>query len=102
MKTMNVIDRKFKIMAVNPCKMHTLYTEENSVLFCAHDVALLPALKAYKLECEKLNCGVDHIESIELLMGRVHEYQANNMDKVKIPDTETDCEIDRCIGGVGV
>jgi len=92
-----IIDRKFRIMAVNPCKMHTLYTEENSILLCAHDAALIPTLKAYKSECEKLGCEPEHLESIDLLIDRVKVYQVNV--GVKTADTDTDCEIDRCIGG---
>ncbi len=90
-----MIDRKFKILAVNPCKGKH-YTEENSMLFCAKDKALLPALYAYREACEKLGCGSEHLESILLLIGRVGEYQR---EECRIPDTETDCEIDRCIGG---
>lgn len=96
----NVIDRKFKIMAVNPCKMHTLYTEENSILLCAHDEAVPYALKAYRDKCASLGCAEEHLESIDLLIERVLTHQLET--KHKKPDTDTDCEIDRCIGGVGV
>ena len=88
-------DRKFKNLAINPCK-GTIYTEENSILFCAQDKALLPTLAAYKKECEKLGCGPEHIESITLLSERIAKFQESY---THIPDTETDCEIDRCIGG---
>ncbi|MCP4493266.1 MAG: hypothetical protein GY820_39080 [Gammaproteobacteria bacterium] len=93
----NVIDRKFKILAVNPCKLGSVYTEEDGVFFCAKDRALVPALMAYKNSCEFLGCGKEHIESIELLTERVLAYQINV--ECRIPDTETDCEIDRCISG---
>jgi len=94
-----VVDRKFKILAVNPCK-GSHYTEENAVLFCAKDAALPVALEAYKKECARLQCNTEHIESIELLIERVKEYQENI--SYHIPDTETDCEIRRCIGGEGL
>jgi len=94
------IDRKFRILAVNPCKADSVYTENEGVFFCAHDAALIPAIKAYREECVKLRCNPEHIESINLLIERVSEYQDNI--KSKTPDTDTDCEIDRCLGGIGV
>jgi len=93
-----VIDRKFRILAVNPCKANSVYTEDDGIFFCAHDTALPAALEAYKHECIRFKCGKEHIESIELLQKRVDDYQLHNC---KVPDTDTDCEIDRCIGGVG-
>jgi hypothetical protein len=91
-----MIDRKFKILAINPCK-GKIYTEENAVLFCAKDKALLPALYAYHKACETLKCGPEHLESILLLIGRVGDFQRDI--GCRVPDTETDCEIARCIGG---
>ena len=96
---MKAIDRKFRILAVNPCKPNHTYTENEGIFFCAHDQAVPYMLKAYKEMCTELGCNVEHLESIELLRERVLQYQET--DK-KIPDTETDCEIDRCIGGIGV
>ena len=90
-----MIDRKFKILAVNPCK-GAIYTEENSMLFCAKDKALVPTLEAYHNECMRLGCGLEHLESIELLISRVGTFQQTEK---RVPDTDTDCEIDRCIGG---
>jgi len=90
-----MIDRKFKILAINPCKGKH-YTEENSMLFCAKDKALVPTLEAYHNECLKLGCGLEHLESVELLISRVKTFQK---DECRTPDTDTDCEIDRCIGG---
>lgn len=31
------IDRKFRILAVNPCKKGVVYTEDDGVFFCAKD-----------------------------------------------------------------
>lgn len=90
------IDRKFRILAVNPCKKGKVYTENEGLFFCAKDKALPYALNAYKEKCIELECGEEHIESIEMLTDRVNIYQETNS---KVPDTETDCEIDRCIGG---
>lgn len=97
---MNVIDRKFKILAVNPCKKGSVYTENDGVFFAAKDEALPAALIAYRKQCEHIGCGQEHLESIDLLLRRVLDFQAER--GAKVPDTETDCEIDRCIGGVGV
>lgn len=91
-----VIDRKFKFVATNPCK-GSVYTEHNAMVFCAKDEALPYALNAYLEKCKTLGCGESHIESVELLLKRVIDYQ--NGVEVHLPDTETDCEIDRCIGG---
>ena len=95
-----IIDRKFKILATNPCKEGSVHTDHDSVLFLAKDAALPAALKAYQIECERIGCGVEHIQSIALLRDRVDEYQCRI--GTKVPDTETDCEINRCIGGAGV
>lgn len=91
-----MIDRKFKFIAFDPCK-GTIYTEENAIVFLAKDRAVLPMLFAYIEECKRLECGQDHIESVELLRKRVNNFQGSVGSR--IPDTETDCEIDRCIGG---
>lgn len=93
---MEIIDRKFKFVATNPCKGN-VYTEENAMVFCAKDKAVLPMLFAYIEECKSLGCGKEHIESMELLRKRVNDFQG--AIESRIPDTETDCEIDRCIGG---
>ena len=91
-----MIDRKFTFVATNPCK-GTIYTEKDAIVFCAKDAAVPAMLVAYQKKCKELGCESSHIESVGLLLGRVRDYQ----DKVggRVPDTETDCEIDRCIGG---
>lgn len=92
-----MIDRKFIILAINPCN-GKIYTQKDGMFFCAKDEAfLLGGLPGYKKACEDLGAGAEHIESIELVIERVREYQENT--ERKVPDTETDCEIDRCIGG---
>ncbi len=93
-----VIDRKFRILAVNPCKRGSAYTEKDGMFFAAKDAALVPTLKAYYAECKRLKCGNEHLESIRLLINRVAKFQ-QTINK-KVPDTQTDCEIDRCIGGL--
>ncbi len=94
-----IIDRKFKFVATNPCKGN-VYTEKNALILCAKDKAVPRGLRAYRDECVSLGCGKEHIESIELLIERVKDYQENI--ESRIPDTESDCEIDRCIGGIGI
>ena len=91
-----IIDRKFKFVVTNPCK-GTVYTEENAIIFLAKDEAVPTMLFAYQAECERLGCGPEHIESVELLIGRVLKYQQDI--ESHIPDTETPCEIERSIGG---
>lgn len=44
---MTVIDRKFKIQAVNPVNGNA-YTEADALLLCAKDKAVPAALRAYK------------------------------------------------------
>jgi hypothetical protein len=94
-----IIDRKFKLLAVNPCNGN-IYTEENAILLCAKDLAVIPALKAYRDECERLKANAEHIQSVNMLIARVQVFQ--NTEKTKIPDTEGYCEVDRCIGGIGL
>ena len=91
-----MIDRKFKFVATNPCK-DTVYTEENAIVFCAKDAAVPKMLLEYQKECKKLGCDESHLESASLLFDRVLEFQ-KKVEK-RVPDTETECEIDRCIGG---
>lgn len=93
-----MIDRKFKFVAVNPCNSK-VYTEDNALVLCAKDKAVPAALAAYQSECVRLGCGEEHLESMGLMMVRLAKFQADNADLCKIPDTNTVCEIDRCIGG---
>ncbi len=94
---MLTIDRKFIISATNPCKPKNVYTEENCFLVSAKDKAAIPMLEAYHKACVELQCDDSHLESTLLLIERVRAFQAHY--GWKIPDTETGCEIDRCIGG---
>jgi hypothetical protein len=92
------IDRKFKILAVNPVN-GKIYTEKNSILLCAKDKAVPEALHAYMAECDRIGANPEHIESVSLLIERVEKFQAEIESRV--PDTVGD-EIPRCIHGVGV
>ena len=95
-KKMEIIDRKFKFVATNPCKGN-VYTEENAIVFCAKDKAVPEMLRAYYDECEKIGAEEEHLESVWLLCQRVIDFQTRHGSKV--PDTETLCEINRCIKG---
>jgi len=96
---METIDRKFRILAVNPCNGH-IYTEKDAILLCAKDKAVPAALAAYHSECEKLGANKEHLDSIILLIGRVNKFQVEV--ESRIPDTIGACEIARCIEGEGV
>jgi len=91
-----MIDRKYKILAVNPCSGN-IHTEDDSILFSAKDGALPDTLMFYKERCKELGSDENHLESIDLLINRILDFQRGN--NWKIPDTDTPCEIDRCIGG---
>ena len=91
-----MIDRKYKILAVNPCSGH-IHTEDDSILFSANDGALPDTLMFYKDRCKELGADENHLESIDLLINRVLALQKGG--NWKVPDTNTQCEIDRCIGG---
>lgn len=93
------IDRKYIIQATNPCS-GSAHDQNDSVLFLAKDKALPAALRAYRAECERLGSNPAHLESIDLLLGRVLQYQRESGGKV--PDTDLPCEIARCVNGVGV
>lgn len=93
------IDRKYQIRAVNPCSGNT-HDENDAILFLAKDKAVPAMLRAYRDESERLGANPAHIESIELLLARVQEYQRNV--EAKVPDTDLPCEIRRCVGGEGV
>jgi len=93
---MPVVDRKYKIKAINPSSLNT-HTEADSILFLAKDLALPATLQFYHDECERLGADISHLTSIKLLRERVLQYQKNN--ETKIPDTNTPEEIARCIDG---
>jgi hypothetical protein len=92
------IDRKFRILAVNPIN-GKIYTEKNALLLCAKDAAVPAALFAYRSECQKIGANEEHIASIDLLLRRVEAFQAEVESRV--PDTVGD-EIPRCLRGEGV
>ena len=92
-----MIDRKYRILAVNPCSGN-VHNEEDAILFLAKDLAVLPMLETYVEECNLLGCDDEQIESVNLLIERVEEYQRKI--KAEIPDISSVCEIERCIKGI--
>jgi hypothetical protein len=94
---MEKIDRKFRFVAVNPVNKK-VYTEDNALILCAHDLAVPTALRAYRDECKRLNANPEHIESVTLLLDRVLQFQLDNATKV--PDT-VGAEIPMCLGKEG-
>jgi len=93
-----MIDWKFKLLAVNPVNGHT-YTEEDALVLCAKDKAVPAALEAYRDKCIQIGATDDHITSINMLIRRVYDYQ--DFMGSKIPDTEG-AEVERCVYGVGI
>ena len=92
-----MIDRKYKIMATNPCS-GSLHTEIDSILFLAKDLALIPTLEKYLEECSLLGCDDYQIKGVQMLIQRVKEYQEDH--KTEVADLETICEIERCVEGM--
>lgn len=90
---MENIDRKFKIIA--HCKAHQhRYTEANAVLFVAKDKAFLAVLPEYRRICQELGAKEDQLKGIDLLIERVKRFQAENPDKIKVPDVDPLLEAD--------
>ena len=94
-----MIDRKYKIMATNPCS-GSLHTEMDSILFLAKDLALLPTLEKYREECALIGCDDDHLVALDMLIQRVIKYQEDI--KAERADLETVCEKTRCLGIIGM
>jgi hypothetical protein len=90
---MRNVDRKFKILAINPIN-GKIYTEADAILLCAKDACVPAALAAYQEECIRLGANAEHIESITLLRERVDAYQAQIQRR--IPDTVGE-ELARCL-----
>lgn len=75
------IDKKFKILAVNQ-NTGSVHTDDTALLLCAKDKATPAALSAYLEKCIELGAGKNQIQSVELLIKRVDEYQKKNLTKI--------------------
>jgi len=90
------IDRKFQFMAVNPVNKK-IYTDQDAIVFCAKDVCVPPMIEAYIKAATLAGANLEHIDSMQALLGRVRKYQ--DEIEAKVPDTVGD-EIDRCLHGI--
>lgn len=93
---MEAIDRKFKILAFNPCHRGDGHTEADSFLFLTRDKYAPAALEGYiKAMKESGEVGEAQISSAELLLDRVKAWQVEN--GLRIPDVDEGCEMDSCL-----
>jgi hypothetical protein len=91
------IDLKFRFLAV--CTEHNhVHTHDDGLVFLAHDKALVPTLRFYRAECERLGAGEAQLRGIDLLIGRVEDWQVERPDLVKVADLD-DTPIGRAIAG---
>lgn len=94
--TVPVIDRKYVILATN--RAGSTYDETSGVFFSAADKALLPALKKVTAQyAAEINTPLLYWKG---LIERIEDFQQRVRSKV--PDTNTSCEIERCIRGKGL
>src|SRR5262245_40421543 len=93
---MEVIDRKFTISA--RCLEHGHpHSEADAVLFLAHDRALIPTLQFYRDECQALGADARQIEGVDMLIGRVREWQRRYSNVLKVADVEAGPTGDRIV-----
>lgn len=84
---MEVVDRKFKIIAVS-IKSEKKYTEKNALLFLLKDALLPDMLDHYFYLLSERHADERQLEGIRLLKDRVLRWQRANPKKVKLPDIE--------------
>lgn len=96
-----IIDRKFKIMAVNPHKEpRVTYTEMDGFFFKASDMFAPAALAAYiramqVAKADGYKIGDEQIKSAELLLERVRH--VHNVMGRTIPDVDEGSEAEVCL-----
>jgi hypothetical protein len=93
------IDKKFKFLAVNPCKVGVTYTEKDGIILLAKDNACVATLDFYYKYCKELGVDELQLEGITQLIERVVMWRSDNQDKCKVADTN-ECEGRNTIGGV--
>jgi hypothetical protein len=91
------IDKKFRFLAVNPCKQGVIYTEEDGMLLLAKDDACIPTLQFYFKECERLGADEVQLEGIRLLIDRIMAWREKYPNRCKVADTN-ECEAQSTIG----
>jgi hypothetical protein len=72
------IDKKFKFLAVNPCKKGVIYTEKDGIVLLAKDDACLPTLNFYLDVCKQLGADELQLQGIRLLIGRGRDWRDEN------------------------
>lgn len=92
------IDKKFRFLAVNPCKAGVIFTEEDGIVLLAKDNACIPTLEFYLEECERIGADEIQLEGVRMLIERVRFWRAKYPGKCKVPDTN-ECEGKNTIGG---
>ena len=93
---MEAIDRKFILLAVNPCHENDVHTNEDSFLFLARDKFAPAALEGYiKAMRDSEEVGDAQVGSAELLLERVKAWQVEH--GLRIPDVDEGCEMDVCL-----
>ena len=60
--------------------------DDEYIVFRTQDRALLSVLISYQKKCVELGCSLKHTNGVVSLISRVANWQAENLDKVKIPD----------------
>lgn len=87
-----MIDKKYVFVARNPSK-GTSFTQDEGFVFKATDKFVIPMLDAYitMLEVDG-DVGSAQSESARLLRMRVHQFQIDNQNKVKVPDVDAGLE----------
>ncbi|MCK5602561.1 DUF3850 domain-containing protein [Candidatus Pacearchaeota archaeon] len=79
------VDRKFRIHAENRAT-GVVRTDEEAILFLAKDDAVPDMLDSYRALCVDLEADKGQLDSIDLLIDRVHIWREANPDKCKTPD----------------
>ena len=92
------IDRKFCFSAYN-ATTGSRHDENDGLLLLAKDKAVPDTLRFYRKRCEELGSNREHLEAIDLLIGRVERFQKTNPVIAKVPDTTPD-EAVRTVRGV--
>lgn len=80
------LDAKYRFVAVS-VEHGTEHSEEDAILFCAHDAALPRALQAYREESVRLAASARQLQGIDRLIEYVRQWQARHPAKVRVADT---------------
>ena len=84
---MEVIDRKFKFVAISN-KSGKKYTEKNALVFLLKDALLPDMLDNYMGLCSQRGADERQLLGLRLLKDRVMKWQRANEKKVHLPDVQ--------------